>query len=125
VSDNPTQNGEQTPRPRRQSYEEILLGILRESVKKASAELEGLVVPARIAEAEELAVKREWKEVNAKAINYAKGIATAKKFQSHHLLRELGIKLPSDGGGDNAAGKARRKNNPEKPKQGNAGEGAR
>ena len=125
MSDNPTQNGEQNPRPRRQSFEEIILGILRESVSKASVELEGLVVPARIAEAEELAVKREWKEVNAKAINYAKGIAAAKKFQAHHLLRELGIKLPSDGGGDNAAGKARRKNGPVKPTQGNAGEGAK
>lgn len=124
MSDNPTQNGEQNPRPRRQSFEEIVLGILREGAKKAAADLEGLVVPARVAEAAELAVKREWREVNAKAINYAKGIATAKKFQAHHLLRELGIKLPSDGGGDNAAGKARRKNNPEKPKQGNAGEGA-
>jgi len=136
----PTKSEEQNPRPRKQSLEEIILEILLIAARKASPELEGIVVPHRIAEAENLVARGEAKAIIAKAINYAKGIAADKKFRGHHLLRELGIKLPADNdGGDNPAGKKARRNAPpaqsgkaqpapgktggEKPKPGIAGEG--
>eukprot|EP00903_Cladosiphon_okamuranus_P003478 g3476.t1 len=102
----PNKTGDQNPRPRRQSVEDVILEILRNSAKKGGAELTDTVVASRIAEAEELVAKREAKQIIAKAINYAEGIAKDKKFQGFHLLRELGIKIPSTT--DNT-GKATRK----------------
>ena len=126
MSDNPSNGGNQNPRPRKPTIEDTILEVLRGSAKKAGAELEGLVVSTRIAEAEESVAKREAKAIITKAINYAKGIAADKKFRPYHLLRELGIKMPSDNdGADNAAGKpkARRKTDPAQPEQGNSGSG--
>ena len=114
--------GDQNPRPRKPSLEEIILEDLRVAAKKGGAELVDVVVPHRIAEAEDLVARREAKAIIAKAINYAKGIAADKKFRGHHLLRELGIKLPSDndGGGENAAGKSKARRNTAPAQSGNA-----
>ncbi|MEO8615232.1 MAG: hypothetical protein ABI600_08840 [Luteolibacter sp.] len=89
--------------------------------------MNGLVVPHRIAEAQELVVRREAKAIVEKATNYAKGIAADKKFRGHHLLRELGVKLPASGdvsGNTADKTKSRRKAAEEKSEQGNAGEAA-
>lgn len=118
----PTKSGDQNPRPRQPSLEEIILEDLRVAAKKGGAELVDVVVPNRIAEAEDLVARREVKAIIAKAINYAKGIAADKKFRGHHLLRELGIKLPSDNdsGGEKAAGKSKARGNTGPAQSGNA-----
>jgi hypothetical protein len=134
----PNKSGDQNPRPKNPTLEEIIFVSLKASAGKAGLELLGVVVPERIEAATELVAKREAKAIIVKAINYAKGIAADKKFHGHHLLKELGIKMPSSTDGDgNTAGKPGRKTDPakpgkaqsnpakageEKPKQGNAGE---
>lgn len=127
MSADPYTSGGQNPRPRPPTIEEIILGSLRGAAQKAGAELNGLVVPHRIAEAQELVVRREAKAIVEKATNYAKGIAADKKFRGHHLLRELGVKLPASGdvsGNTADKTKSRRKAAEEKSEQGNAGEAA-
>ncbi|RYG95162.1 MAG: hypothetical protein EON58_14760 [Alphaproteobacteria bacterium] len=92
----PAKSGAQNIKPHKSNLEDIILGVLRVTAKKAGAELEGIVLPDRITEAEEIVARREAKAIISKAINYAKAIAADKKFRGHHLLREMKIKLPSD-----------------------------
>ena len=99
MSDPQTPGGadkKQQPVPvrRKLTFEENIQKDLRAGAKKAYDELVGIVTTKCLDEALESMTRRDAKDVIAQASNYARAIAIKKKYRGHHLLLELGIKLP-------------------------------